>query len=91
MDVERAAHEALERYRAQQSFVGYGELRPDDVDTAFVHGFEAGATARAAEAVELITRHADTDGAHHKQWVLDRVLRALTDGTRHLEDGGTAP
>lgn len=28
-------------------------------------------------AIEVITRYGGTDGAHHKQWVLDQALRAL--------------
>lgn len=39
---EREAYAALERWRASRSFVGYGELLPEDVDQAFLHGFEAG-------------------------------------------------
>lgn len=29
------------------------------------------------DAVDVVTRWGATDGAHHKQWCLDRVLRAL--------------
>jgi hypothetical protein len=29
------------------------------------------------QAVELIAQYGWIDGAHHKQWVLDQVLRAL--------------
>lgn len=31
------------------------------------------------EAVSLILELGDTDGGHHKQWVLDQVLRILLD------------
>jgi len=32
---------------------------------------------RVGDAVELITRYGGTDGAHHKQWLLDQTLRTL--------------
>jgi hypothetical protein len=32
---------------------------------------------RVNEVFLLIERHGMTDGAHHKQWVLDQILRAL--------------
>lgn len=32
---------------------------------------------RIAAALDLISRHGMTDGAHHKQWVLDQVARVL--------------
>lgn len=30
------------------------------------------------DALEIISRYGGIDGAHHKQWVLDQVARALT-------------
>jgi hypothetical protein len=33
--------------------------------------------ARIGRAVAVITRYGMIDGEHHKQWVLDQVLRAL--------------
>lgn len=30
-----------------------------------------------AQAIRLLAEHGYTDGAHHKQWVLDQVLRLL--------------
>lgn len=33
--------------------------------------------ARVDEAMGLISRYGYIDGAHHKQWVLDQVARAL--------------
>jgi hypothetical protein len=33
--------------------------------------------ARISEAVDLISTYGMFDGAHHKQWVLDQVVRAL--------------
>lgn len=35
------AYAALERWRAGQGFVGYGEQRPEDIDRSFIAGFEA--------------------------------------------------
>jgi hypothetical protein len=32
---------------------------------------------RFSKAVDLILRYGSVDGAHHKQWVLDQVLRIL--------------
>lgn len=46
---------------------------------------------RIAAAVDLIGRYGDTDGAHHKQWLLNRVLGILTNGAQSLEDEGVAP
>lgn len=31
-----------------------------------------------AEALDLIRKYGGTDGAHHKDWVLDQVVRVLT-------------
>lgn len=28
-------------------------------------------------ALDIVWRHGTTDGAHHKQWVIDQMLRAL--------------
>ena len=44
---------------------------------------EAAATAQRLtvqrnRALGMITQHGGTDGAHHKQWVLDQVVRMLT-------------
>lgn len=33
---------------------------------------------RIATALDIIECYGGIDGAHHKQWVLDRVVRALT-------------
>ena len=30
------------------------------------------------EALGLIIRYGGTDGGHHKQWVLDQIVRVLT-------------
>jgi hypothetical protein len=36
---------------------------------------------RIGAASRLIVQHGMTDGAHHKQWVLDQVLRELWGST----------
>lgn len=36
------------------------------------------AITREQKALDLILRYGGIDGAHHKQWVLDQVVRALT-------------
>jgi len=33
---------------------------------------------RIVNALEIIMRYGGFDGAHHKQWVLDQVVRALS-------------
>lgn len=33
---------------------------------------------RVAKALEFIVKYGSIDGAHHKDWVLDQVTRALT-------------
>lgn len=32
---------------------------------------------RIKAAIEIVARYGGIDGAHHKQWLLDQVLRAL--------------
>ena len=39
------------------------------------------AESNIAEALELIVQYGGIDGAHHKQWVLDQVVRKLTGPT----------
>ena len=36
---------------------------------------------RVEKALDLITSYGGIDEAHHKQWVLDQVVRALTGTT----------
>lgn len=33
---------------------------------------------RVIDALDLVAQYGGTDGGHHKQWVLDQVVRALT-------------
>lgn len=40
---------------------------------------ETGMRLRISDARELIVEHQDTDGADHKQWLIDQVFRALCD------------
>lgn len=34
---------------------------------------------RIEKALEIAFRYAQIDGAHHKAWVIDQMVRALTD------------
>ena len=40
--------------------------------------------AGVGEAVAIAVRHGGTDGAHHKDWVIDQMVRALT-GDRYSQ------
>lgn len=46
---------------------------------------------RVDRAIAFIEEHQHTDGAHHKQWLLNQVYLILTDGTKGLEDEGIIP
>jgi hypothetical protein len=51
---------------------------------------------KIAAALEIITLYGGIDGGHHKQWVLDQAVRALTgDGyaewVREQRDGEDGP
>ena len=56
--------------------------------------FETG-TGDAEKALRILIDHGMTDGAHHKQWVIDQAIRALagayyqdlTTAYNHGEDG----
>lgn len=50
-------------------FINPGQLLPRLADVAQATG--------NSEALAIIEQYGMTDGAHHKQWVLDQVLRAL--------------
>jgi hypothetical protein len=39
---------------------------------------EPGLRARAHAACQILLAHGQTDGAHHKAWVIDQAVRALT-------------
>lgn len=36
------------------------------------------AEERIADALKVAYQHGDTDGAHHKAWVIDQMVAALT-------------
>lgn len=38
------------------------------------------------EALDLIKSYGGIDGSHHKQWVLDQVVRKLTGGPRAYQE-----
>lgn len=39
---------------------------------------ERKAAGGTAKALDVLTRYGQTDGAHHKTWVIDQAVRALT-------------
>lgn len=45
---------------------------------------------RIAAALEIAAKHGTTDGAHHKMWVIDQMVRALT-GCPDVIKTGTGP
>lgn len=58
--------------------------------------FASGTPESAAKALELIVKYGGIDGGHHKAWVLDQVVRALTedkydDLVIHATDGEDGP
>jgi len=42
-----------------------------------IEGRYADLAARINAALEVVDAHGHHDGAHHKQWVVDQMLRAL--------------
>lgn len=59
----------------------YGIKPPDKVvpeNTEVVHESEADLLSRVQAALKMITRYGGVDGGHHKQWLLDYVVRLLT-------------
>ena len=47
------------------------------IDAALGGELEVSDADRIARALEVIYSYAGTDGGHHKQWVIDQVVRAL--------------
>lgn len=43
-----------------------------------VKSFFADLSGRLQDALEIAEEHGGTDGAHHKAWVIDQMVRALT-------------
>lgn len=44
-------------------------------------------TRKIALAIDFIESYGGTDGGHHKQWVLDQIIRVLADNyTRWVAD-----
>lgn len=53
-------------------------------------------TQKLAAVLALIERHGGTDGGHHKQWVLDQIVRAIAgddypEWVRRYEAGEDGP
>ena len=40
--------------------------------------YAADPNMRILKALDIAMRHGGHDGAHHKQWVIDQIVRALT-------------
>lgn len=54
------------------------------------------AEARIAKALELASCYGNIDGAHHKDWLIDQMVRALTckgyeDWVKDFQDGEDGP
>lgn len=41
---------------------------------------------RVEKSLELISAYGDTDGEHHKQWLLDQIVRVLTGCTIEINN-----
>jgi hypothetical protein len=57
---------------------------------------KAKTTATGKKALKIITMYGGIDGEHHKQWVLDQVVRSLTgpdysDWVKNYEAGRDGP
>jgi hypothetical protein len=81
--VQKVIYDSTELTDEQKSFAHFW--------AGYFYAYTSPAEARIDHAVQLISKHGDTDGAHHKQWVLNQVMRELTAGAFGLEDEGTAP
>jgi len=50
---------------------------------------------KVMKAIEMIENYGGIDGGHHKQWVLDQVMRILNDDyegwKKRYEDGEDGP
>lgn len=53
--------------------------------------WHAALVERIQAALTVARKHGDTDGGHHKQWVLNQMVMALTGGEERLPDEGIAP
>jgi hypothetical protein len=73
----RTALEELVRVTTRFAVYGYGDLRVGkhlDVARAALAQSDDGKQA----TLEVAQRHGGTDGDHHKAWVIDQMVRALT-------------
>jgi hypothetical protein len=59
--------------------------------TGYFYAHLSPAEERIDQALDLISKYGDTDGLHHKQWVLAQVAAVLSAGTLKLESEGTCP
>jgi hypothetical protein len=82
--------------RAQLVIHDSPELTDEQKDFAhlwsgYFYAHVSPAEERVDQAIEFIRKHASTDGAHHKQWVLAQVTSMLSAGSIELEDKGVTP
>jgi hypothetical protein len=96
-DWERRAIKNSENMRAEildaRLRIADGFARLAAVERADVPADEAAPgpsalTARVEEALEVAQTYGGTDGEHHKNWVIDQMVRALT-GCPAVEKTGT--
>ncbi|WP_326554626.1 hypothetical protein [Micromonospora sp. NBC_01813] len=62
--------------------MGAGCARLDVFRAKYVQVADAPRT-QIAEALAIAFKHGGYDGAHHKAWVIDRMVRALTGGEHY--------
>lgn len=62
-------------HRLENGHVVTSEYKADDLTAVRRPSLSGGRTARA---LEFASEYAYIDGAHHKQWVIDQMVRALT-------------
>lgn len=49
-----------------------------EIDAAIERAAEGGGPDRIARALEFAVEYGTTDGDHHKMWVIDQMVRALS-------------
>lgn len=72
-DLRREAHEVIDTWDVWHD----GETSPDCFICILADRAEAAERERD-EALEMARRYGGNDGGHHKAWVIDQMVRALT-------------
>lgn len=76
-----AIEEARDSVAAYRSVVPFGPLRMEAAINSLLLALDSDdrlAKERIESALDVLTRYGQTDGAHHKTWVIDQAVRALT-------------